>query len=69
MRECSYYRTIALISPASKVILKILKARLQQYMERELPDVQDSFRMGKGTKDQVVNIQILIPAQQPDTTA
>ena len=55
-RECSNYRTIALISLASKVMLKILQARLQQYMNRELPDVQAGFRKGKGTRDQIANI-------------
>ena len=48
------YRTIALISHASKVMLKILQARLQQYVNHELPDVQAGFRKGKGTKDQIV---------------
>ena len=52
-KECSDYRTIALISHASKVMLKILQARLQQYMNRELPDVQAGFRKGRGTKDQI----------------
>ena len=47
-KECSNHRTIALISQASKVMLKILQARLQQYMNRELPDVQDRFRQGRG---------------------
>ena len=55
-KECSNYCTIALISHASKVILKILQARLQQYMNRELPDVQAKFRKGRGTKDQIANI-------------
>ena len=50
-QECSNYRTIALISHASKVMLKILQARLQQYMNRELPDVQAGFRKGRGTRD------------------
>ena len=50
------YRTIALISHASKVMLKILQARLQQYVNRELPDVQAGFRKGRGTRDQVANI-------------
>ena len=50
-KECSNYGTIALISHASKVILKILQARLQQYMNRELPDVQDDFRKGRGSRD------------------
>ena len=49
-------QTIALISHASKVMLKILQARLQQYMNRELPDVQAGFRKGRGTRDQIVNI-------------
>ena len=52
----SNYRTIALISHASKVMLKILQARLQQYMNRELPDVQAGFRKGRGIRDQVANI-------------
>ena len=55
-KECSNYRTIALISHASKVMLKILQARLQQYMNRELPDVQAVFRKGRGTGDQIANI-------------
>ena len=56
-KECSNYRTIALISHASKVMLKILQARLQQYMNRELPDVQAGFRKGRGTRDQIANIR------------
>ena len=55
-KECSNYRTIALISHASKVILKILQARLQQYVNRELPDVQAGFRKGTGTRDQIARI-------------
>ena len=55
-KECSNYCTIALISHASKVIFKILQARLQQYVNRELPDVQASFRKGRGTTDQIANI-------------
>ena len=55
-KECSNYRTIALISHASKVMLKILQARLQQYMNRELPDVKAGFRKGGGTRDQTANI-------------
>ena len=55
-KECSYYCTIALISHTSKVMFKILQARLQQYMNCELPDVQDGFRKGKGTRDQSANI-------------
>ena len=54
--QCSNYRTIALISHASKVMLKILQARLQQYVDRELPDVQAGFRKGRGTRDQIANI-------------
>ena len=55
-KECSNYCTIALISHASKVMLKILQARLQQYMNRELSDVQAGFRKGRGTRDQIANI-------------
>ena len=55
-KECANYRTIALTSHASKVILKILQARLQQYVNRELPDVQAGFRKGRGTRDQMANI-------------
>ena len=55
-KECSKYHTIALISHASKVMLKILQARLQQYVNRELPDVQARFRKGRGTRDQIANI-------------
>ena len=56
-KECSNYRTIALISQASKVMLKILQARFQQYVNRELPDVQAGFRKGRGTRDQIANIR------------
>ena len=56
-KECSNYHTIALISHASKVMLKILQARLQQYVNRELPDVQAGFRKGRGTRDQIANIR------------
>ena len=59
-KECSYNQTIALISHASKVMLKILEARLQQYVNRELPDVQAGFRKGRGTKDQIANIHWII---------
>ena len=55
-KECSNYRTIALISHASKAMLKILQARLQQYVNCELPDVQAGFRKGRGTRDQIANI-------------
>ena len=56
-KECSNYHTIALISHASKVMLKILQARLQQYVNHELPDVQDSFRKGRGTRHQIASIR------------
>ena len=55
-QECSNYLTIALISQASKVMLKILQARLQQHVNHELPDVQAGFRKGKGTRNQIANI-------------
>ena len=55
-KECSNYCAIALISHTSKVMLKILQARLQQYVNRELPDVQAGFRKGRGTRDQIANI-------------
>ena len=55
-KECSNYRTIALISHTSEVMLKILQARLQQYMNHELPDVQAGFRKGRGARDQITNI-------------
>ena len=54
-KECSDYCTIALISHASKVMLKILQARLQKYVKCELPDVQAGFRKGRGTRDQIAN--------------
>ena len=56
-KECSNYCKIALISHTSKVMLKILQARLQQYMNHELPDVQAGFRKGRGTRDQIANIR------------
>ena len=59
-KECSNYYTIALISHASKVMLKILQARLQQYVNHELPDVQAGFRKGRGTRDQIANIRWII---------
>ena len=55
-KKCSNYRTIALISHTSKVMLNILQVRLQQYVNCELPDVQDGFRKGRGTRDQIANI-------------
>ena len=59
-KECSTYHTIALISHASKVMPQILQARLQQYMNHELPDVQAGFRKGRGTRDQIANIRWII---------
>ena len=59
-KECSNYRTIALISLTCKVVLKILQARLQQYVNHELPDVQAGFRQGRGTRDQIANILWII---------
>ena len=59
-KECSNYCTVALISHPSKVMLKILQARLQQYMNHELPDVQAGFRKGRGTRDQIANIYWII---------
>ena len=60
MFECSNYYTVALISHTSKVMLKILQARLQQYMNQEIPDVQAGFRKGRRTRDQIVNIHWII---------
>ena len=57
VKECSNYHTIALISHASKEMLKILQARLQQYVNRELPDIQAGFRKSRGTRDQIANIR------------
>ena len=59
-KECSNYRTIELVLQASKVMLKILQARLQQYVNRELPHVQAGFRKGRGTRDQIGNIHWII---------
>ena len=67
-KGCSNYCTIALISHTSKVMLKILQARLQQYMNQELPDVQDGFRKGRGTRDQIANIcWIIEKARVPES--
>ena len=60
VKECSNYHTVALISCASKVMLKILQARLQQYVNCELPDVQAGFRKGRGTRDQTANIRWIV---------
>jgi len=59
-KVCSNYHTIAIILHASKVMLKILQARLQQYMNCELPDIQGEFRKGRGTRDQIANIHWII---------
>ena len=64
-KECSNYHTFVLISHAGKVVLKILQARLQQYMNQELPDVQAGFRKGRGTRDQIANVcQIIEEARE-----
>ena len=63
-KECLNYHTIALISHSSKVMLKILQARLQQYVNCELPDVQGGFRKGRGTRDQIANIRWIIKKQE-----
>ena len=63
-KECSNYCKITLISYANKVMLKILQIRLQQYMNRELPDVQAGFRKGRGTRDQTANISWIIKKQE-----
>ena len=59
-KECSNYRTTVLILHASKIMLKILQARLQQYMNLELSDVKAGFRKGRGTRDQIANIHLII---------
>ena len=63
-KECSNYCTVALISHASTVMLKILQARLQQYVNRKCPDVQADFRKGRGTRDQIANIRWIIEKQE-----
>ena len=63
-KECSNYHTIVLISHASKAMLKILQARLQHYVNRELPDVQAGFRKGRGTRDQIANILWIIENEE-----
>ena len=67
-KDCSNDHTIALISHASKVMLKILQARLQQYVNHELPDVQAGFRQGKGTRDEIANIQWIIDKSRDGNT-
>ena len=64
IKECSNYCTIALISHASKVMLKILQARLQQYVNCELPVVQAGFRKGRGTRDQIANVRWIMEKQE-----
>ena len=59
-KECSNYCTTTLISHAGKIMLKILQARLQQYVNQELPDIQAGFRKGRGTRDQIANIRWII---------
>ena len=63
-KECSNYRTIALILHTSKVMLKILQARLQQYVNCELPDVQAHFRKGRGMRDQIANIHWIMEKER-----
>ena len=66
-KNCSNYHTIVLISHTGKAMLKILQARIQQYMNRELPDVQAGFRKGRGTRDQIANIRwIMEKARVPE---
>ena len=68
-KECSNYRTIALISHSSKVMLKILQAKLQKYVNQELPDVQAGFRKGRGTRDQIDNIHWIIKKESSRKTS
>ena len=68
-KECSNYCRIALTSHASKVVLKILQARLQQYANHELPDVQAGFRKGRGTRDQIANIHWIMEKAPANSTA
>ena len=67
VKECSNYCTIAFISQASKVMLKIFQARLQQYVNCELPDVQAGFRKGRETRDQIANIRWRVGKRVPET--
>ena len=68
-KECSNYHTIALISLTSKVMLKILQARLQQYVNHELPNIQAGFRKGRGTRDQIANIRWIIKKESSRKTS
>ena len=63
-KQCSDYRTIALISQVSKVMLKILQARFQQYMNQEIPDVQAGFRKGRGSRDQTATIHWIMEKER-----
>ena len=63
-KECSNYHTVVLISHTSKVMLKILQARLQQYVNQELPDIQGGFRKGRGIRDQIANISWIIESKR-----
>ena len=63
-KECENYRTVALISHACKVMLRILQAKLQQYVNCELPDVQAGFRKGRGTRDQIANIRWIMEKER-----
>ena len=67
-KECSNYHTIALISHTSKVMIKILQARLQLYLNQELPDVQAGFKKGRGTRDQIANIHWIIAREFQKTS-
>ena len=66
-KECHNYRTIAFISHTSKVMLKLLQARLQHYVTHEIPDVQSGFRKGRETRDQIANIHWIIRKQESST--
>ena len=68
-KECSNYCTIALISHTSKVMLKILQPRFQQYVNCELPDVQAGFRKGRGTRDQIANIRWIMEKESSRKTS
>ena len=68
-KDCSNYCTIALISHTSKVMLKILQARLQQYVKQKLPDVRAGFTKGRGTRDQIANICCIIEKQESSRKA
>ena len=69
LKECSNYHTTALISHATKVMLKILQARLQQFMNQKLPDVQATFTKGRGTRDQIAKICWIIKKARKTSTS